>query len=78
MLQGVERFSDIHETINVLEKYLHSALYLLQSTLAQSFFRFVEAWDGSVKIDGLDIKVTSPLHPSVPPFRCVQGGNFTN
>ena len=28
-----------------------------KSTLAQSFFRFVEAWEGSIKIDGLDIKV---------------------
>ncbi|KAH9811640.1 hypothetical protein DFH28DRAFT_433779 [Melampsora americana] len=27
-----------------------------KSTLAQSFFRFVEAWDGYIKIDGLDIK----------------------
>ncbi|CAH7666033.1 hypothetical protein PPACK8108_LOCUS348 [Phakopsora pachyrhizi] len=27
-----------------------------KSTLAQSFFRFVEAWDGCIRIDGLDIR----------------------
>lgn len=32
-----------------------------KSTLAQSFFRFVEAWEGSIKVDGLDIKASASV-----------------